>query len=184
MSKRKRHLQTIFFKKFIFQSSASIYKQVLCAFFKAVMITVSMMVMVIKLSISISIVSKGDITIVNKGAIIINMLRSRVPACVLDSGRKKASINFTRLSCKILSLYFLFLLKIWRRRKKVICKFYLSVFSKFEENWAVKFYLFSFFNTFLWTWTGYNWILHLGFDFKRFYQPLKTKVICLCGICL
>ena len=72
------------------------YIQVLCALSKAVVITVmdmvSIMVMVIKVMISIN------------GAIIINMLRSRVPACVLDSGKKKASINFTRLSCKILSL--------------------------------------------------------------------------------
>ena len=73
----------------------------MCALFKAVVITVmdmvSIMMMVIKVMISFTIVSIN-------GAIIINMLRSRVPACVLDSGKKKASINFTRLSCKILCL--------------------------------------------------------------------------------
>ena len=54
--------------------------------------------------------SWAAITIVSlNNAIIINMLRSRVPACVLDSGRKKASINFTRLCCKIFSLRISFL---------------------------------------------------------------------------
>ena len=63
------------------------------------------MVMVIKAMISIT-------TVRINSAIIINMLRSRVPVCVLDSGKKKASINFTRLSCKILCLCSFFFEKV------------------------------------------------------------------------
>ena len=90
-----------------------------------VMDMVSNMVVVIKVMIGITIVSIND-------GIIINMLRSRVPACVLDSGRKKASINFTRLSCKILSLPIFFL------------QHFVSSLNQTQLVFMKDFYIFSF----------------------------------------